>query len=64
MTGEQATQLIIEKMDEIQQILDLFDPEVMGKVFSAVIGRSRRYSRIAFYYLTKDSEPLLEYEED
>lgn len=64
MKAAEAQQLILEKLDEVQQILDLYDPEVMGKVFTAVIERSRKYSRIAFNYLTEYSEPLLEYDEE
>ena len=65
MTREEAQQLILEKLDEVQQILDLLDPERKAQSFTAVIERSRNYSRIAFNLLYPETwDALLEYDEE
>lgn len=65
MTREKAQDEILVRLDEIQQILDLLDPERKAQSFSAVIERSRNYSRIAFNLLYPETlDALLEYDEE
>ena len=65
MTREKAQDEILERLDEIQQILDLYDPMRKGMGFQTLIERRPDRSIIIFTLMSTDEDgPLLSYTEE
>lgn len=64
MSREEAQQRILEKLDEVQQILDRLDPKRKCKYFQAGIKRKPESSRLAWclYKIDENNETHIEME--
>lgn len=63
MTREKAQDEILVRLDEIQQILDLLDPERENRFFHADIVRRKTETRIRFELYATAGETVLIYNE-
>lgn len=63
MTREQATQAILEKLDEVQQILEKWDPNRIAKWFDVTLKREANKTSLNFRASDPMGRAILDYSE-
>ena len=63
MSREEAQQLILEKLDEVQQILEKWDPNRITKWFDVTLKREANRTSLNFRASDPAGRAILEYTE-